>query len=85
MSSEELRFLLTGGTSLGEPPSPKPDSWISDKMWGEMHRASALNAKWKGFWQDIAENTNQWRRIYDSHEPSAEPLPDPWQSRLVLF
>jgi dynein heavy chain len=43
MNPAELRFLLTGGVAVGELSEANPDpSWISDKMWGEMNRASDL-------------------------------------------
>lgn len=36
------RFLLTGGVALDNPhPNPFP-SWLSDKSWGEIVRASEL-------------------------------------------
>ncbi|GMH33280.1 hypothetical protein BSKO_01114 [Bryopsis sp. KO-2023] len=86
MSPEELRFLLTGGVAMGEAPAPNPGEWISDKMWGEVCRASALsNEAWCGFYQHIADNTSAWRKIYDAQDPSKEQLPDPWQTKLDGF
>ncbi|KAG2490029.1 hypothetical protein HYH03_011494 [Edaphochlamys debaryana] len=87
MSSDELRFMLTGGVAMGDLPLPNPaPDWMSDRMWGEVCRASDLAAPcWKGLTDHVAESTAAWRRIYDSLEPHTEPLPEPWQSRLDPF
>ena len=42
------RFLLTGGVGLDNPhPNPAP-TWLTDKAWSEIVRATNL-AKFKGF------------------------------------
>ncbi len=88
MVGEELRFMLTGGVAMGDLPlvNPAPD-WISDRMWGEVCRASALPtvAVWKDLAEAVAADPAAWKRIYDSLEPHLEPLPEPWQSRLDSF
>ncbi|PNG99152.1 Dynein heavy chain 12, axonemal, partial [Tetrabaena socialis] len=88
MAADELRFMLTGGVDMGDLPLPNPAAeWISDRMWGEVCRASALAAA--GTWRDLAhhlaEHTAAWKHIYDSLEPHTEHLPEPWQSRLDPF
>ncbi len=37
MSTDELRFMLTGGVAMGDLPldNPAPE-WISERMWGEV-------------------------------------------------
>ena len=43
MNAAELRFLLTGGVAVGNDDRPNPCStWLSDKSWGEICRASQL-------------------------------------------
>lgn len=43
MNAAELRFLLTGGVAVGGDDRPNPCStWLSDKSWGEICRASQL-------------------------------------------
>lgn len=38
-----LNFLLTGGVALSNPnPNPDP-TWLTDKSWSEIVRASNLN------------------------------------------
>ncbi|GFR45764.1 hypothetical protein Agub_g7181 [Astrephomene gubernaculifera] len=88
MAADELRFMLTGGVAMGDLPLPNPaPEWISERMWGEVCRASDLAAAhvWKGLAEHVAENPTAWKRIYDSLEPHTEPLPEPWQSRLDPF
>lgn len=42
------RFLLTGGVGLDNPhPNPAP-TWLTDKAWSEIVRATSL-ANFKGF------------------------------------
>lgn len=43
MDPADLRFLLTGGVAVGDLPAPNPcPTWLSDKSWGEICRASKL-------------------------------------------
>ena len=86
MSPTELRFLLTGGVAMGDPPSPNPDaSWITEAKWGEMCRLSALGEQWQAFSESVREYPERWKRLYDSAAPSQEELPYPWQKRLTPF
>ncbi|KXZ48211.1 DHC-9 protein [Gonium pectorale] len=87
MAADELRFMTTGGVAMGDLPTPNPaPEWISERMWGEICRASDMASdKWRGLAQHVAENTGDWKRIYDSLEPHTEPLPEPWQSKLDPF
>jgi dynein heavy chain len=42
IDEDEWTFLLTGGTALENPyPNPAP-TWLSDKSWSEVVRASNL-------------------------------------------
>lgn len=49
MHPADLRFLLTGGVAVGDLPAPNPaPTWLSDKSWGEVCRASKLpNPIWQ--------------------------------------
>ena len=52
VDDQEWRFLLTGGVAL-ENPYPNPAStWLSDKSWSEIVRASQLPA-FKGFMEMV--------------------------------
>ena len=73
---------------MGDLPLPNPaPEWISERMWGEVCRASALGASdtWADLAEHVAANTEAWKRIYDSLEPHTEQLPEPWHSRLDAF
>ncbi|KAG2424724.1 hypothetical protein HXX76_014300 [Chlamydomonas incerta] len=88
MVPEELRFMLTGGVAMGDLPLPNPaPEWVSERMWGEVCRASALAAAdtWAGLAEHVTANPEAWRRIYDSLEPHTEQLPEPWHTRLDPF
>ncbi|KAG5443966.1 Dynein heavy chain 3, axonemal [Clonorchis sinensis] len=62
------RFLLTGGVALDNPhPNPAP-SWLSDKSWAEIVRASELPG-FDGFMEDVQNRPEEWREMYDSMEP----------------
>lgn len=52
----ELRFLLTGGISMGELPMDNPDtSWLSEKSWGEICRLSSMPSPvWANFHDSFA-------------------------------
>lgn len=83
MSQEELRFLLTGGIAMSDPPMENPaEDWISSKMWGEICRVSELSdIVWETFYTHFAENSGLWKKVYDSVDPEKELLPSPWQTK----
>ncbi|KAK9829119.1 hypothetical protein WJX72_004004 [[Myrmecia] bisecta] len=76
----ELRFLLTGGVGTQEPP-PNPCTWLSDKLWAEMNRLSAFEA-FHGFAEAFQADQAPWKALYDSSDPSTQPLPEPWATDL---
>ena len=58
MNAAELRFLLTGGVAVGNDDRPNPCStWLSDKSWGEICRASQLLQE---VWQVRAPQLHDW-------------------------
>ena len=77
----EWRFLLTGGVALDNPyPNPAED-WLPEKSWGEIVRTSDIPAL-KEFSQHLTDNQDEWKKLYDSHSPHEEELPDPWNLAL---
>lgn len=80
-----LRVCVAGGVAMGELPAPNPaPEWVSDKMWGEVCRASDLSpesGKWAGLASHVAENLADWQALYDHPEPHTVPLPGHWQVR----
>ena len=86
---QELRFLLTGGVSLGGEVAPNPTAedgmWLSDRSWGELIRTETLAPAWEGISAHVSENPSDWKKIFDAVAPHAEPLPSPWCDQLTSF
>ena len=57
VDDQEWRFLVTGGIALDNPFPNPASSWLSDKSWGEIVRASDLPV-FKGFMDDIREKVH---------------------------
>uniref|UniRef100_A0A4W3H1L8 Dynein axonemal heavy chain 12 n=1 Tax=Callorhinchus milii TaxID=7868 RepID=A0A4W3H1L8_CALMI len=80
----EFMFLLTGGIGL-QNDIPNPDSsWLQDKSWDEICRTNDLPV-FNGLREHFSQNTNEWRKIYDSKEPHNAPLPVPWNEKLNML
>uniref|UniRef100_A0A803V8V9 Dynein axonemal heavy chain 12 n=1 Tax=Ficedula albicollis TaxID=59894 RepID=A0A803V8V9_FICAL len=81
---QEFMFLLTGGVGLkNEHKNPDP-SWLSDKSWDELCRASIHSTC--GFFfsrSHVSENIGEWQKMYDSKEPHNFPLPEEWNDTLT--
>lgn len=83
INEEVWYFLLTGGVALDNPfPNPAPE-WLSEKSWGEIVRASSL-PRLKGLMEDVEQNIEEWKHIYDSAWPHEETLPPPWKFLQTL-
>ncbi|KMQ95743.1 dynein heavy chain axonemal [Lasius niger] len=71
-------FLLTGGVALDNPyPNPDP-SWLSDKSWSEVVRASLLPGLEK-LRESFQSNISQWKTYYDLSNPQEHPFPPPFE------
>ncbi|XP_069874841.1 dynein axonemal heavy chain 12 isoform X3 [Dipodomys merriami] len=78
---QELMFLLTGGVSLKSAERNPDPSWLQDKSWEEICRASEFPA-FKGLRDHFHEHKDEWREIYDSKEPYNVKLPEPMDKNL---
>ncbi|XP_073448349.1 dynein axonemal heavy chain 12 [Aquarana catesbeiana] len=78
---QEFMFLLTGGVGLQNNVANPAPSWLPDKSWDEICRASDLNS-FKGLREHFIEKPNEWHKIYDSREPHSVPLPHPFIEKL---
>ncbi|XP_070580768.1 dynein axonemal heavy chain 3-like [Ptychodera flava] len=79
VEDETWRFLLTGGVALDNPhPNPCPE-WLSDKSWSELVRASNLKPL-NGLFESFQENTESWKKVYDSQTPHLSKYPAPWDT-----
>jgi len=71
-------FLLTGGVAL-DNPYPNPDSsWLSDKSWSEVVRASLLPGLEK-LRESFQSNVSQWQAYYDLLNPQDHSFPPPFE------
>ncbi|XP_029456789.1 LOW QUALITY PROTEIN: dynein heavy chain 12, axonemal [Rhinatrema bivittatum] len=78
---QEFLFLLTGGVGLQSKLENPDPSWLPDKSWDEICRASDMPS-FKGLREHFCANANEWRNIYDSKEPYGMPLPKPMDEKL---
>ncbi|XP_039551458.1 dynein heavy chain 12, axonemal [Passer montanus] len=79
---QEFMFLLTGGVGLkNEHKNPDP-SWLSDKSWDELCRASEFPAL-ERLRSHVSENISEWQKMYDSKEPHNFPLPEEFNNTLT--
>ncbi|XP_026532204.1 dynein heavy chain 12, axonemal [Notechis scutatus] len=78
---QEFMFLLTGGVGLKSKFKNPDPSWLQDKSWDEICRASDMPA-FKGLRNHVTSQPDEWRSIYDSKEPQTVPLPKPWNTDL---
>ncbi|XP_017759468.1 PREDICTED: dynein heavy chain 3, axonemal [Eufriesea mexicana] len=77
---EELwTFLLAGDVGL-DNPYPNPDStWLTEKSWSEVVRATNL-PRLERLKQSFETQTAQWKAYYDSPNPQEEHFPQPFQN-----
>ncbi|XP_053545345.1 dynein axonemal heavy chain 12 [Bombina bombina] len=78
---QEFMFLLTGGVGLQNNVANPAPSWLPDKSWDEICRASDLSS-FKGLREHFREKPDEWYSIYDSKEPHNVPLPIPFCEKL---
>uniref|UniRef100_A0A8B9YNI0 Dynein axonemal heavy chain 12 n=1 Tax=Bos mutus grunniens TaxID=30521 RepID=A0A8B9YNI0_BOSMU len=78
---QELMFLLTGGVSLKSAEKNPDPTWLQDKSWEEICRASEFPA-FRGLRDHFYDNVSEWREIYASKEPHNAKFPAPMDTRL---
>ncbi|XP_060934159.1 dynein axonemal heavy chain 12-like [Limanda limanda] len=77
----DFMFLLTGGVGL-QTTIPNPDpSWLQDKSWDEILRASELPGL-QGLGDAFIKTPGDFKTLYDSKEPHNTPPPAPWCDQL---
>ncbi|XP_070246928.1 dynein axonemal heavy chain 12 isoform X4 [Myotis yumanensis] len=78
---QELMFLLTGGVSLKSAEKNPDPTWLQDKSWEEICRASEFPA-FQGLRSHFCTYIDEWQKIYDSKEPHNAVLPEPMNQTL---
>ncbi|XP_066595663.1 dynein axonemal heavy chain 3 [Prorops nasuta] len=77
LEEEHWVFLLTGGVAFSNPyPNPDP-SWLSEKSWSEIVRASSLPGL-NHLRQKFVDNLSEWKAYYDLYTPQDQPFPAPF-------
>ncbi|RZF36882.1 hypothetical protein LSTR_LSTR004570 [Laodelphax striatellus] len=83
IEDELLLFLLTGGVALDNPFANPCPSWLSDRSWNEVVRASEL-AGLKKLRASIMDNVDEWKQFYDSASPHLTEMPEPFQNAKAM-
>merc|ERR1711871_1526875 len=88
LDSGELRFLLTGGTSLEltklPNPSEKDGSWLGSKGWNEIVNLDTQQPAFAGFRESFSASVQEWRKVYDSNTPHEEMYPGKWNDAITF-
>jgi dynein heavy chain len=74
LDDREVRFIMTGGTSIDMPrPNPTGDrGWMTDKIWASILQASNEFEAFKGLDTNIEQNLDQWEKVYNSQNPQSK-------------
>lgn len=74
LDEREVRFIMTGGTSIDMPrPNPTGEQgWMTDKMWASILQASNEFEAFKGLDTNIEQNLAQWEAVYNSQNPQSK-------------
>nr|CAD7398221.1 unnamed protein product [Timema cristinae] len=77
LDEDTWQFLLTGGVALDNPyPNPDP-TWLGDKSWAEIVRASGLK-NLNGLKEEVNSNISAWKEYYDDPNPQDLSPPPPF-------
>ncbi|XP_029975539.1 dynein heavy chain 12, axonemal [Salarias fasciatus] len=77
----DFMFLLTGGVGLQNTTANPDSSWLQDKSWDEICRASELPGL-QGLKEAFIKSPGDFKPIYDSKEPCNVALPPLWCEKL---
>eukprot|EP00388_Colpodella_angusta_P007894 GDKJ01021954.1.p1 GENE.GDKJ01021954.1~~GDKJ01021954.1.p1 ORF type:complete len:1216 (-),score=329.03 GDKJ01021954.1:80-3517(-) len=83
ISEKELKFLLTGGVSIGEVRS-KPAAWVPDRAWNDLIELDRLSDQFSGLVASFEQNVELWQKLYEADDPFDETFPTPCE-RLSEF
>ncbi|XP_037940546.1 dynein heavy chain 3, axonemal-like [Teleopsis dalmanni] len=77
VNKAHLLFFLTGGVGLGSLPPNPASSWLPEKSWAQVARASDLPGL-KDFHKNFANNLKEWKAFYDLPSPQDAKFPAPY-------
>ena len=53
-----------------ERPNPRPNSWLSDKTWGDILALSQLpSPAFEGFYHTFEKSLARWEGVFNSQDP----------------
>ncbi|XP_061590831.1 dynein axonemal heavy chain 12 [Cololabis saira] len=78
----EFMFFLTGGVGLQNTIANPDPTWLHDKSWDEICRASELPGL-QGIKEAFINNPGDFQPLYDNKEPCNVSLPKPWCEQLT--
>lgn len=85
ISSEEFRFLLTGGSGIVHNKPPKPDlQWLSESTWDDILCLSRFE-RLSDFYKLLQNSPDSISALYESEYPHKEALPEPYESQVRHF
>ncbi|XP_052780138.1 dynein axonemal heavy chain 12-like isoform X1 [Mya arenaria] len=84
LDRDEFMFFLTGGVGLENKLANPAPTWLTEKCWDEICRASDLKSL-KKFRQSFMSNLEKWAAYYNSKEPQNEELTAPLDNELNDF
>ncbi|XP_052285538.1 dynein axonemal heavy chain 12-like isoform X2 [Dreissena polymorpha] len=84
LDRDEFMFFLTGGVGLENKLANPAPTWLTDKSWDEICRASDLKTL-KKFRPNFIQNLDKWANYYNTKEPHNEELPAPLNAELNDF
>lgn len=89
LDQSELKFLLTGGVSLGEDYGHEPAPWVDQKMWGELNRACTTPGL-KNFIPHFKNKVEIYQQLYESKDPQNwefpedAPMMNPFRKLMII-
>jgi dynein heavy chain len=83
VTTQELRFLMVGGTKTDAPKQNPTDGWLSEKQWASFcEMTETFPEKFKNFDDDFTLKRNDWKEVFNSPEPMQVDWPASWSKKL---
>jgi len=74
LDAPSLKFLLTGGVSLGDELPQNPTTWLGERAWGELNRLCKLKG-FESFLRHFSDKHHAYKQMYDASVPQDFRLP----------
>lgn len=74
LDAAALKYLLTGGVSLGEELPENPTTWLGTRAWGELNRLCKQRG-FESFLRHFQDKHHVYKQMYDASVPQDFKLP----------